>query len=158
MKTILVSSALLLGGLCISYAVWQLFGSSHRKQAEMDYLSTSEVGQNRVKEQIWDRMWKERTSDRNKTCLGSLFTLPRKFYDSSYRQTLLHRQWKANSGGVTNKKTPGEGAEKGAGRDFDGMREKRASSIVTYFCIFVLVLSLIRAALDMNSNLKKVEF
>lgn len=147
MKTAL-ATAIAFSGICISIYLWQLFGGNQRKQAEVQF-SRSESSLGPPKVQIWENIWRDQSSDENKTNIGWIFTIARRNYDSDYRQTLLNRRWKASA-----KSQDGDGEKKG--RDFDGLREKRASSIVTYFCLFVLVLSLFRAALDMNSNLQKV--
>lgn len=132
--------------------VWQLFGGSHRKDAQINLPCLSKTTP-QLKPAVWNSLWIDGTHNRNATNIGWLFTIPRRHYDPEYRHVLLNRKWKAAAeAAATQQKKKGEKA----GRDFDGLREKRASSIVTYFCIFVLVLSLIRAALDMNSNLKKV--
>lgn len=146
MRTVLVSSAI--GLSAISILLWQLFGGNFRKQAEVQ-LTRSESFLDPPKVLIWESIWKEQGSDENKTNIGWIFTIARRNYDSDYRQTLLNRRWKGSA-------KPQDAKGERGGRDFDGMREKRASSLVTYFCLFVLVLSLIRAALDMNSNLQKV--
>lgn len=149
MKVLLVSSAALLSAIGAFILVWQLFGGSYRKEAQIE-LPCNVVQTQQQKVQVWDSLWLDQVGSRNKTNIGWTFTISRRYYDPEYRELLLGRKWKATA--VAQQRKKGDKAS----RDFDGMREKRASSIVTYFCIFVLVLSLIRAALDMNSNLKKV--
>lgn len=149
MKTVLISSAIVLLGITFLLVLWQLFGGHHRKQAQIELPSDVIASSLEPKVYIWDSLWIDPAVNRNRTNVGWIFTIPRKEYDFEYRKILLARKWKAAGIAKQQKKLE-------AARDFDGLREKRASSIVTYFCIFVLVLSLIRAALDMNSNLKKV--
>lgn len=149
MKVVLISSAAILSAIAAFILVWQLSGGSYRKEAQIE-LPCNVVKRHEQKVQVWDALWLDQAGSRNQTNIGWMFTIPRKHYDPEYRELLLSRKWKAT--GVAQQRQKGEKTS----RDFDGLREKRASSIVTYFCIFVLVLSLIRAALDMNSNLKKV--
>lgn len=148
MKTLAISSAIVLSSICLFLLGWRLFGGSHRKEALIDFTSNLEP-QEPPKVQIWDTLYVDVAEKENTTNIGWIFTIPRRFYDPVYRQLLINRKWKGSAAKETSKGVK-------PARDLDGMREKRASSIVTYFCIFVLVLSLIRAALDMNSNLKKV--
>ena len=151
MKTVAISSAAILTAITCFIILRQLFGGAHPKDTSNGHSGESQTPEPVEKFSLWeDSLWVDKLEAKNKTNIGWLFTIPRHHYDPSYRQVLLSRKWKASEAFQKLQK-----GEKGP-RDFDGLREKRASSIVTYFCIFVLVLSLIRAALDMNSNLKKV--
>lgn len=154
MKTVLISSAVVLSAISVFILFWHLFSGSGRTEPQINLPSSPQTAE-APKVLLWDSMWVDEAVHRDRTNIGWLFCIPRHFYDPEFRKLLLSRKWR-NGGAAAgfNQKQQQRGDK--APRDFDGMREKRASSIVTYFCIFVLVLSLIRAALDMNRNLKKV--
>lgn len=146
---------LLASGLSVSIFVWQLFGSKSTQagttQESEDVVASSEEPPTEPpKNLFWiESFWREHDGEAHKTLRRWIFTVPRLQYDPEYRHVLLQRRarWKTTG----SRRNLSDKA-----KELDGIREKRTSSLITYFCIFILILSLIRAAADMTSNLKKV--
>lgn len=150
-NAVLLSTLGVVAGLgIVSVIVWQFRAGEIKDVASAEPLES--VGENESSQEaersrmFWSKLWLQDKQDAHKTQLGCIFTLERRFYDVIWAKGRRYR--------LKSSKKPAIGDKN---KEFnDEIREKRASSLITYFCIFLLVLSLVRAAVDMTSNLKKV--